>query len=222
MSLEKDFHNFIEAQNPEAKQRGIDKVMAARAAQEPTPIPKRPFSWKKLLAIATPSVATLSVGLILLFNFLPTPPVDDGPRYCASSDYDVEQIFGRTLEEYALENDLPILYFDSLNVADRLELYEYRLNEEVIGFKEYLADTQGYPAYLHVTDKNFTLEGLSVYENLTNTAVVDNCSVYYQDKTRVSYATFTYGDYRYYLEVELPPTDTYVLDLVEILIPDNA
>ena len=219
MSLEQDFHNFIEAQNPEEKQRGIDKVIAARQeARKALPPPqKRTFSWKKFFAIATPSAATVCVGLIVLFNVLPK---GDGTRYCASSDYS-EVATTQTLKEYATATNQPILYFDWYTQTDYLAHNLYQLHSgEVVGFVENFIDLQGYFSRLRFTDKNTTLEGLSVYENLADSSVVDGCAVSYGSNFRTSRATFTYGNYRYYLEVEDVSTD-YVLELVALLIPDS-
>lgn len=218
MSLEQDFHNFIEAQNPEEKQRGIARVQAARAALEPTPIPKRPFSWKRFFAIAAPSAAALSVGLVLLVNLLPK---GDDTRYCASGDYTAINTT-QTLQEYASENNLPILYLDWYSTSDFVAHDKYQLaDEEVVGFAEKRMTFDGYFVSLAITEKNTKLESLSSFENLENSSIIDETNIAYGSILRFSYATFTYGDYRYYLQVEDDPTYEYVLDLAEDLIPND-
>ena len=127
----------------------------------------------------------------------------------------------KSIQEYAIENNLPILYFDNSTIIDYVEHKEYQiLSGETVGFMETFIDMEGYLAYIRFTDKNITLEGLSLYDTLTETSLVDNYAVSYEQRSRSSYATFTYGNYRYYLEVEDVSTD-YVLDMVEILIPDS-
>ncbi|MBQ8428033.1 MAG: hypothetical protein IJX18_02130 [Clostridia bacterium] len=218
MSLEQDFHNFIEAQNPEEKQRGIARVQAARAALEATPIPKRPFSWKRFLAVAAPSVAAFGVGVVLVVNLIPQ---GDGTRYCASSDYTAINTT-QTLQEYASENNLPILHLDWYSTSDYISHDKYQLADgEVVGFVESRATFEGYFINFTITERNTTLEDLANFENLENSSTIDETNISYGSISRLSYATFTYGDYRYYLQVEFAPTYEYVLELAELLLPDG-
>ena len=220
MSLEQDFHNFIEAQEPEAKQRGIEKVMAARATMERTPIPKRPFPWKKLVAITAPSLTALGVGAILLVNLFPTAPIEEPPRYCASGDY-VASLTAQTLQEYAAETNQDILTFDWYTTSDYDAHYKYALSSgEVVCFTESRITFDGDPVTFSVTKSNTTIEDLSNFENLQNSTTVDGYSISYATQNRTSYASFVYGKYRYYLQAE-SSTENYVLELAEILLPDS-
>ena len=222
MSTEKHFHKLIEAQNPEAKQRGIQRVLKAME-ENPMPMPMpvsapvKRFSWKRLVAIGAPVLATLCVGAVVLVNLLPK---NGERRYRSNEEYTYEGPVAETLKDYSTRMQTNWLYFDWYDQTDFASGF-YRLNDtqEIICYQEQLMDLQGYPVTLSVTDDNTTMEVFSVYEDLSKTAVIDNVSVTWKYNTRKSYSTFVYEGYRYYLQVDEAP-EGYILDLTEILIPN--
>ena len=68
---------------------------------------------------------------------------------------------------------------------------------------------------INAVEKKYQLESLQAYEQMTNTDAVADVQVDWKNAEGISYATFTYGDYNYYISLECPMEEDGILDIVE-------
>ena len=226
MSKLSKFHDFIEQQNPEEKQRGIERVLKRERerlglTEEDVARPiKKPFPVKRFWAICAPSLATVVLGISLFAFILPHLKKED-IRYCEASEYTVVES-AKTLKEYGEEIEQDLLYFQWYTQTDYLKDYEYQLNDtqEIICHEEELVDSStSCLISIWVTDNKTNLDIFNHYNSLTNHEKIKNTKVTWEFDSKYAYSTFEYDGYNYYLEVKNPIDEEYILELTEQLLP---
>ena len=101
MSRERKFHEWIEQQNREEKNRVWEKIQQKEAERlaaqgEAKPAPKKPFPWRRWTAIAAGSLAAVFLGVFAIVHFLPENVTTSnssestaGDRYFTNQSYEV-------------------------------------------------------------------------------------------------------------------------------------
>ena len=193
MSRERKFHEFIEEQNREEK----DAVWAKIQQQdEPIPIsPKaRSFSWRKWTPILASSLAAVVIGVFATWGFLSLKDGNDDNkgRYFNSQSY------------------------ETVNTQSTLKGYA----QEIICFQEEIADVDtDCIVYIYVIQADIEIEGFFGDEETERTSEVDGIQIDWKYSKYNSNANFIYEDYKYYLRVDDPIDENYILDLVAELLP---
>ena len=225
MSREREFHEWIEQQNREEKDAVWAKIQrkeAERGQEHTAPLPKaRSFSWKKWAPIAASSLAVLVVGVFATWGFLSLKEDDDNKgRYFTGQSYEtVEAQY--TLKEYAQGIGENLLYFDWYEETEDLENYAWQVTDtqEVICFQEEMVDINtGCRIYMYVMESNITIEGFSVEEETDRKSEIKGIQIDWRYTRFNAYANFIYDDYKYYLRVDEPMDENYILDLIETLL----
>ena len=223
MSRERKFHELIEEQNREEK----DAVWAKIQQQdEPIPIsPKaRSFSWRKWMPIWASSLAAVMIGVFATWGFLSWQNKgndDNKGRYFTSQSYETVKV-QYTLKEYAQEIGKDLLYFDWYEETDYLKNYVWQLKDtqEIICYNEEIVDVNsGCIVYIYVIQADTEIEGFFVDEETERTSEVDGIQIDWKYSKYNSNANFIYEDYKYYLRVDDPIDENYILDLVAELLP---
>ncbi|RXZ61775.1 hypothetical protein ESZ91_05135 [Candidatus Borkfalkia ceftriaxoniphila] len=223
MAKKRSIHELIEEQEPEAKQRMWDEVRQ-RIAQEDilgegTPTCKK-FSWKKIATIAASFVLVLGISLFSVFYFMPQEKLKS--RYCTQEEYSSQPI-EETIKKHAEINQKNWLYLDWYEFAESIINVTYYLNstgEEICFSEEIISGETGDRVKIFITD-NFT--NIDMLENFIITCLskqtVKNVEINYANSLTSAFAFFEYEEYRYYLELSQPMTETAILDIVEELLP---
>ena len=223
MSRERKFHELIEEQNREEK----DAVWA-KIQQQDEPIsisPKaRSFFGRKWVTIAASSLAVVVIGAFSTWGFL---SLNDGKnndnkgRYFTSQSYETVEV-QYTLKEYAQEIEKNLLYFDWYAETDHLKDVAWQLKDtqEIICFQEEIVDANsGCIVYICVMESDTEIEGFFVDEETDRKSKIDSVEIAWKYSKYKSNANFIYEDYKYYLRVDEPIDENYILDLVEELLP---
>ena len=223
MSRERKFHELIEEQNREEK----DAVWA-KIQQKDEPIPvsskSRSFSWRKWTPILASSLAAVMIGVFATWGFLSwqnKPNDDNKGRYFNSQSYETVDAQS-TLQNYAQEIGKELLYFDwyaeTWHLRDRV--WQVKDTQEVICFQEEIADIEtDCIVYLFVIQADTEIEGFFGDEETERTSEVDGIQIDWKYSKYSSNANFIYEDYKYYLRVDEPIDENYILDLVAELLP---
>ena len=223
MSRERKFHEFIEEQNREEK----DAVWA-KIQQKDEPIPvsskSRSFSWRKWTPILASSLAAVVIGVFATWGFLSwqnKPNDDNKGRYFTSQSYETVNTQS-TLKDYAQEFGKELLYFDwyaeTWHLRDRV--WQVKDTQEIICFQEEIADVDtDCIVYIYVIQADIEIEGFSLFEETNLMNEVKGVQVDWKKASFTVYANFIYEDYKYYLRVDEPIDENYILDLVEELLP---
>ena len=223
MSRERKFHELIEEQNREEK----DAVWAKIQQQdEPIPIsPKaRTFSWRKWTPILASSLAAVVIGVFATWGFLSwnnKANDDNKGRYFNSQSYEIVDT-QRTIKDYVQETGANLLYFDwyaeTWHLQDRV--WQLKDTQEIICFEEEIADIKtDCIVYLFVIQANTTIENFSFDVETNKKSEVNGIQVDWKKDAFTAYANFEYEDYAYYLRVDEPIDENYILDLVAELLP---
>lgn len=191
-------------------------------------------SWKKW-AMSAAALAVVALGIFAMVKFLPTDvggmsdgigaDIDDNSgaenKYFTVEDYDILEV-EKTLKEYALEIEKPLLYFDWYAETDYLESYAWRLKDktkEIICFQEELVDfNTGCVVQIFIIDVDLQVDVFSEDENTTNSSQIAGVSIDWRMKDDKAFLNFEYQGYRYYLRVKEPIDEPYVLSLAEELL----
>ena len=229
MSKERKFHELIEQQNREEKDAVWAKLQqkeAERQKNEPVSVfPKaRSFSWRKWAPILASSLVVVVIGMFATWGFLSLkngPDDDNKGRYFTSQSY--EKVNTQlTLKDYAQEIGKSLLYFDWYKETDYLKNQIWQLNDaqEVICFQEDIIDINtGCIIYIFVIEASTEIEDFSIFEETNFKNEVQGVQVDWKKDSFTVYANFVYEDYKYYLRVDDPIDDNYILDLIEELLP---
>lgn len=235
MSKERKFHEWIEQQNREEKDRVWAKIQqkeeerlsaAQQERKEEQPVVQKPtsFSWRKRAAIAATSLAVILIGAFSIVKFFPfddSPGDDNSERYFDVLSYDMVET-QTTLKEYAQEINENLLYFDWYQDADYLKDYNWwtKDTQEIICFQEENVDVDtGCLITIFVTEANTKIESFSSDENTDSNFVLNGVSINWRFYTDRAIANFEYEDYRYYLRIKEPLDEEYVFTLLEELLP---
>ena len=223
MSRERKFHELIEEQNREEK----DAVWA-KIQQKDEPIPvsskSRSFSWGKWTPILASSLAAVVIGVFATWGFLSwqnKPNDDNKGRYFNSQSYEKVNT-QRTLKDYAQEVGKNLLYFNWYEETDYLknQVWEVKETQEIICYSEEIIDINtGCAIYIFVMEADTEIEGFLADEETDQKSEVDGVEIDWYYSKYKSNANFVYEDYKYYLRVDDPIDENYILDLVAELLP---
>ena len=227
MSKERKFHELIEQQNREEKDAVWAKIQqkeAERQTQEPAPVsPKaRSFSWRKWTPILASSLAAVVIGVFATWGFLSLKNGTNGDnkgRYFTSQSY--EKVNTQlTLKDYAQEIGKNLLYFDWYEETEHLESQAWELNDtqEIICFQEEIIDfNAGCKIEIFVIEADIEIEDFADDET-DRRSEIKGVQIDWQYSKFRSYANFVYEDYAYYLRVDDPIDENYILTLIEELL----
>ena len=229
MSKERKFHEIIEQQNREEKDAVWAKIQqkeAERGKNEPVSVlpHARSFSWQKWTRIVASSLAVVVIGVFATWGFLSLSNRtndDNKGRYFTSQSYEKVNT-QRTLKEYAQEVGKDLLYFNWYDETDYLKdrAWQVKDTQEIICFEENIIDVNtGCLIYLFVIEADTEIEDFSFAEETDRKSEINGLEIDWRYSMFNSYANFIYEDYAYYLRVEEPIDENYILDLVEELLP---
>lgn len=224
MSRERKIHELIEKGNREEKDRVWAKIQERAREEAPLAVelPKlKARPWRKWAAIAASSCAALLIGVFALVKFFPFGEKKNDGRYFDNQSYERIDV-DYTLQEYAQSIEKDLLYFDWYAETDYVKNMAWKLNDtqEIICFQEELVDiNSGCVVYLFVTDADDKIDGFSTDENTQSVSMLGQVEVNWDFLGDKAIANFEYEGYRYYLRVEEPTDEEYILALVEELLP---
>lgn len=235
---DRDIHRMIEEADPEGKAAlrkrleeklgfSLDKPPAKvelPAPEDPPPeVPPRPKkrSFGLRVALIAVCVCVLCLGISAPFIF---KKKDDGERYnTIITEYSV-----RTLTETAQE-------YSSASGKNFLCLHWYEVAEEIVTQLYYIDNEPNEMLFLQEDLFNVETEELlnyyvcpsnihvNVLEQLAGKCdkqnKVKDVVVYWYHSDNDCIAMFTYGEYRYYLEVTTPTAESRILEIAEELLP---
>ncbi len=229
MSKERKFHELIEQQNQEEKNRVWQKICereaenAQGARETETVSPKvRPFAWKKWSAIAASSLAAVILGVFAVVKFFPfggeTP--DNSGRYFTNQSYEIVDT-SMNIQNYAQQIGKDLLYFDWYAETDYCEnqIWQLKDTQEIICIQEEIVDfNTGCMVSIFVIEEDIILDAFSS-DNMTQQETnINAVKIQWQFDNDKAWANFEYQDYRYYLRVKEPIDENYILDLVKELL----
>lgn len=226
MAKEKDFNSLIEKQDEETKKRTFEKLQAKLAENDDdisrpnqNVLVKKTF-WQKRNIVIIGMVFLLLVVGVVLFVLLHKNNTDNFKfRYCTASDYHIEDS-EQTIKQYAEDNKLDILFFDSDNGFEILLSQQYKLNatNEVICLYEELVVNDNF-IIIYITDNVTEIELLKNYTTLCNEGTqINDLNILYGIDDVNAYAKFEYNNYVYYFQVWENADIDYLLNLVAELI----
>lgn len=228
MSRGRKFHELIEQQNREEKDAVWAKLQqreTERQKEEPAPVSSkaRSFSWRKWTPILASSLVAVVVGVFGTWGFLSLydEKNDNKGRYFTGQSYETVEV-QYTLKDYAQAIGKDLLYFDWYQETDFLEDYAWQLKDtqEIICFQEEITDINtGCIVYVFVIQADIEIENFSIEEETDRNGEIKQVQIDWSYSKFNAYANFEYEDYKYYLRVDEPIDENYILDLVEELLP---
>ena len=145
-------------------------------------------------------------------------------RYCTAADYTLNPL-EHNLKEYSDINNKNLLYLNWYEKIDFIEDFKYVLNddgEEICIREEMVNGETGDEVALYVTDTHTDIDELmKIKEVCIKVKNIIDIEVKWAYNTFNAYALFEYQDWRYYLRLASPMTETAILDLVEEML-DNT
>lgn len=220
MSKEAKFHKLIESQDVEEKKRAWETLQAKLAEETEVPLPqpkKRKLSWVKLTSVIASFVIILAG--VLTYILLPK----NNMRYCSSSDY-TETIVTQTIKDYATETGESILYLDWYDLTGGTlsnKLFKLNDTEEIICIYEEIEDfNTGSLIKIYVIKKDIVIDGLQVSTDKISTIKENSIRWTYSEQAQSADANFSINNYNYYIKVEYPFGEQYILDIVEEMLPN--
>ena len=230
MSKERKFHQLIEQQNQEEKNRVWQKICekeAAIEAEEKPVLSVARFSWKKWTTVAATAAVALIFGVFAVVKFFPCDNVtpDDSQ---SNGEYFTEQMYDmvettQTLKEYAAELQKDILFFDWYAETDHVKDFVWQLKDtkEIICFKEEIIDVNtGCRVYIFIVNNDTEIDAFSSYEGFRNLSEIEGITVQWRYDNDRAFLKFEYQNYKYYLRIDKPLNEEYVLTLVADLLPN--
>lgn len=201
---EKDIHEIIEQQNPEAKRQIWEKI-SAELNLPSSPQPKqevavKPKRWKwAAIALAVICVVTLSIVLPLTLK-------DSGTRFCDATQY-VSANLEQPLGQYFKTHNKDLLYVDWYDVAEEINtVYGYNINDknDIFYFTEEILNGEtGEIIKLSITDNKTRVDIFVSYNDFTQKFTVKDTVVAWQSYNQVNVlAKFEYKGYVYYLQID--------------------
>lgn len=228
MSKERKFHELIEQQNREEKDAVWAKIqqreMERQKEESPVSSKTQSFSWRKWAPIVASSLVVVVIGGFATWGFLSLKDGnnnDNKGRYFTSQSYETVEV-QYTLKEYAQEIGKNLLYFDWYAETDYLKDQVWKLNDtqEIICFQEEIIDiNSGCRLYIYVTEADTKIEDFSRDMETDEKSEIKKVQIDWRYSRFGTCANFVYEDYKYYLRVEEPIDENYILDLVEELLP---
>lgn len=217
---ERDFHNLIEQQNPEVKQRIWEKVsaqlnLADTQAQPTVKVKKKTWIW---------GVAVMAVCLVTLAVVLPIMLGNGGGvRFCSSSQYTEDEL-GKTLKGYSCEHNNKYLYVDWYDYADDVITKLAHMNDnvnEIVYLKELIYnDDSGEEITLFITDNKTRVDVLERFYVGGQDLSVKNVNVAWRcQDLSVCFAMFEYKGYVYHLQLKGVSGQERVVEIIETMLP---
>lgn len=230
MSKEQDFHRLIEKQDVERKEKLWKKIEAKTEDEinEEIPNSNNTLAINKAINLNKKNLI-ISCALLLFIIVLITItvillPINKKPannyRYCKEGDYFVIDS-DLTLEQYAKQNNLNILYFDWYDKIDFIIKQQYKLNTsgEVVCLHEKIIDINGINLLFYITDDRTDFDFLNNYAEIcSETVEINSVKVKWNTNFFDEYALFNYLGYNYYLQATEVPDSGYILEILEQLI----
>ncbi|MDE6398735.1 MAG: hypothetical protein K2L51_05385 [Clostridiales bacterium] len=224
-----DVHRLIEAQDEEKKAEIWQKVQAKlaldtqAATEKAVKTPPKKIGKKKVIGfVSLAAVCACVLCLAILLPVLLKKEAVPQERYCSQQDYD-NTFQTQTLQEYALTNGIDLLYVDMYAQADDvLTTFHFNKNDatDLIFMEETIANGEtGDFITLYITDTFTSVEGLQwIVKFSIDDEVVKSTPVKWGHSSKMHCATFTYGQYRYY--IELPqPSEVTLQEVLENILP---
>ena len=227
MSKERKFHELIEQQNQEEKNRVWQKICKKDSESEKQDknsviLKTHAFYWKKWGAVAASSLAIVILGVFSVVKFFPlgedTP--DNSGRYFTNQSYEMLDT-SINIKSYAQQIGKDLLYFDWYTETDYCKNQEWKLNDtgEIICYSEEMVDVNtGCITYLFVLETDIKLDAFSSDEMTEQATNINAVKIQWQFDNDRAWANFEYEDYRYYLRVFESIDENYILDLVKELL----
>lgn len=229
MSKERKFHELIEQQNQEEKNRVWQKICEKDSDPESEKQEKksviskvRAFSWKKWGAVATSSLAIVILGVFSVVKFFPFggEMPDNSGRYFTNQSYETVDT-SMNIQGYAQQIGKNLLYFDWYVETDYCEnqIWQLKDTQEIICIQEEIVDINtGCMISIFVIEKDITVDAFSSDEMAEKETNINAIKIQWHCDDDKAWANFEYQDYRYYLRVKEPIDENYILDLVKELL----
>ncbi len=228
MSNNQDINKIIEEQDLESKHESLLKLQERLSNEglditEPNDVAiKKKNIWNQRNIIVFSFVFILLISGILIPLLLRTNPKEQ-IRYCTIEDYTIVDT-DSTIQQYAIQTNKNILFFDWTDKADFCFGQQYILNStnETICVSEETIDFEGVTININITDNKTELDFLENYTNICQLKeTVNSVVVMWSKGMSVSYAKFEHNGYIYYFKVSDAPTENYILELINELLKVN-
>lgn len=226
MKKEQEFHELIEQQDEQNKRilwnkikTRIDNEIAVETQSSDVLVMKKSKLFGNrnvLVAVAIVLAVAIAATGILLWKLLPNK---DSIRYCQTGDYFVEES-ALTIQQYAQENNIKLLYFDCYDEWDYIGELHYKLNDsdEIVCIQEEIVDSEGVMLTFYVTDNLTDMDFLDSFVAVCReTKQIMSTTIYWHEGMQEANALFEYQGFNYYIKAEGDFAQGYILDLVQLL-----
>lgn len=223
---ERDVHNLIEQQNPEAKRRIWERISSQLDLTPAEPQPKKPVKKKRwswaFIAMAVVCVVTLSI--VLPITLRGNDDVVDEPqiRFCDSNSYTVDSL-GQTLKEYSSEHNKNFLYVDWYDISEETTTRYAFITEDktdIVFWEEmFINGETGEELTISITDNKTKVDKFEEFEKKYNEIEVNKIKVKLKtNNTQSSMASFEYNNYNYYLNIEFGDGQERMVEIIESML----
>lgn len=235
MSKRKKFHNLIEQQDEESKQKAWKNISAQIDSLTSDDAMSESYNNGDALVMAKRRRVTifgcalliLAIILSVSFYFILTREnknlIEDPLRFdYAANEYSIHET-DKTLKFYSEQNENKILYFNWYDETEMCLTSIGKLNttSAIVCYVEMMIDPElGYSIQLGVTNSNTQVEHFKFYETCNKDAYIDNLNVKWTGDLFISYATFEYEGYCYYLEAQDLENPEDILNYVRELLAE--
>lgn len=212
---DKQVHELIEAQRPERKQALYEALRAELNFPDVREEvkPRRKFNYK-IFSVAMALAVVLCLAVVLPLVLLNT---EEEIRY--NSDDLLWASSDLTVKEYALQNNLPLLYVDWYDGADEcvtVKYYEKTDDEKIVYFTEQITNGEtGASVFCSVVFKGAVVEELDIEWDNSQSTAINGIDVAYFLNFSQSKAKFEYQGYKYYLTFSNIFDEQFVLDTIQ-------
>lgn len=218
MSKERKIRQYIENADGAEKERMRAALFGAKEQAQSAPQRKR-FAWQKAVA-ALASVAIIGTAAFFTVERFTR---DGAPtvRYCDTKSYALKDS-QTTLREKARQGE-NLLYLDWYDHADYFCMV-LLLNESQTPFgyvEEYMDVNTGLRVQLFAVQKGYALKDMEGYI-YAETAYRGSVEVRTLDADAYSRAKFSYGNYTYYLFMEIWESGVVAMDIVDQILESNS
>lgn len=220
----KNFHNFIESDNPEYKKAVYQKI-ESKLNLSAKKVEKKASIWHKFTLKRT-VFAAMAMLIVCLAIIIPLSLRDndkDNTRYCYTADCEKIDI-DCNVKEYASQNNLSILFVDLYDVAEEVITSTYvnkEDNTDIVYFEEIIVNGEtGDVIKFSFCDTHTNVDILEEYKNNCDAqTVIKDRKILWKYANMVSNAYFEYNGYKYYLEIKYPSSENAILEIVEAMLP---